>query len=116
MIPSDAGRPISDITTYLRYPELAADAQETMRTLVYREETDHHVTGSWFSVRIMPYRRLDNRIDGVVIAFVTSPPPKRWRRNYGRRKPVCINKSANRPWNWISAEEEIFGTRFQWPN
>nr|WP_269840123.1 PAS domain-containing protein [Paucibacter sp. M5-1]MCZ7882686.1 PAS domain-containing protein [Paucibacter sp. M5-1] len=24
----------------------------------------------WFSVRIMPYRRLDNVIDGAVITFV----------------------------------------------
>jgi hypothetical protein len=26
--------------------------------------------GRWFSVRILPYRRLDNLIDGVVITFV----------------------------------------------
>jgi two-component system CheB/CheR fusion protein len=27
------------------------------------------VDGRWFSVRIMPYRTLDNRVDGLVITF-----------------------------------------------
>ena len=30
----------------------------------------HDRDGRWFSVRIMPYRTLDNRIDGVVITFI----------------------------------------------
>ena len=28
------------------------------------------IDGRWFSVCILPYRTLDNRIDGVVITFV----------------------------------------------
>jgi chemotaxis methyl-accepting protein methylase len=70
LIPTDAGRPITDITTNLRYPELAADAREVMRTLVFSEKAITTSDGRWFLVRIMPYRTLDNRIDGVVITFV----------------------------------------------
>jgi len=70
LIPTDAGRPITDITTNLRYPELAADAREVMRTLVFSEKAVTTSDGRWFLVRIMPYRTLDNRIDGVVITFV----------------------------------------------
>jgi len=70
LIPTDAGRPITDITTNLRYPELAADARKVMRTLVFSEKAVATSDGHWFLVRIMPYRTLDNRIDGVVITFV----------------------------------------------
>ena len=70
LIATDAGRPITDITTNLRYPELAADAREVMRSLVFSEKAVATSDGRWFLVRIMPYRTLDNRIDGVVITFV----------------------------------------------
>jgi two-component system CheB/CheR fusion protein len=70
LIPTDAGRPITDITTNLRYPELAADARDVMRTLAFSEKAVATSNGLWFLVRIMPYRTLDNRIDGVVITFV----------------------------------------------
>jgi two-component system CheB/CheR fusion protein len=70
LIPTDAGRPITDITTNLRYPELAADARDVMRTLAFSEKAVATSDGRWFLVRIMPYRTLDNRIDGVVITFV----------------------------------------------
>jgi two-component system CheB/CheR fusion protein len=67
---SDVGRPLSDITTTLHYPTLHEDAQETLRTLIFCEKQIRDQGGKWFSVRIMPYRRLDNVIDGVVITFV----------------------------------------------
>ncbi len=67
---SDVGRPLSDITTSLQYPTLHEDAQETLRTLIFSEKQIRDLGGRWFTVRIMPYRRLDNVIDGVVITFV----------------------------------------------
>ncbi len=67
---SDIGRPLSDLTTSLQYPTLHEDAHETLRTLVFSEKQIPSTDGRWFSVRIMPYRRLDNVIDGAVITFV----------------------------------------------
>ena len=67
---SDVGRPLSDITTTLNYPTLYEDAQETLRTLIFCEREIRDSGSRWFSVRIMPYRRLDNVIDGLVITFV----------------------------------------------
>ena len=69
LIPSDAGRPITDLASGLRYPELAEDAQEVLRTLTSAEKPIAARDGRWFTVRIMPYRTLDDRIDGVVITF-----------------------------------------------
>jgi PAS domain S-box-containing protein len=67
---SDVGRPFSDLTSNLQYPELHEDALETLRTLTFSEKQILTNNNRWFTVRIMPYRRLDNVIDGVVITFV----------------------------------------------
>jgi two-component system CheB/CheR fusion protein len=69
LIPGDAGRPITDLATELRYPELAEDAREVLRKLTFAEKPIGARDGRWFTVRIMPYRTLDDRIDGVVITF-----------------------------------------------
>ena len=70
LIPSDVGRPLSDITTNLDYAGLQADAREVLRTLVFIEKQVATKDGRWFNVRIMPYRTMDNVIDGVVITFL----------------------------------------------
>lgn len=69
LIPSDAGRPITDLASDLIYPELSDDANEVLRKLGFSEKPITTRDGRWYSVRIMPYRTLDDRIDGVVITF-----------------------------------------------
>ena len=69
LIATDAGRPITDLASELRYPELAADAREVLRKLAAVEKPISARDGRWFTVRIMPYRTMDDRIDGVVITF-----------------------------------------------
>ena len=69
LIPGDTGRPITDLATELKYPELADDAREVLRKLTVVEKSIGARDGRWFTVRIMPYRTTDDRIDGVVITF-----------------------------------------------
>ena len=69
LIPGDVGRPITDIASELAYPELANDAREVLRTLVVHEQPAATNDGRWLRVRIMPYRTLENMIDGVAITF-----------------------------------------------
>jgi len=68
-IPSDVGRPITDLASDLLYPALVADAHEVLRSLVFSERSIATNDGRWFTVRVMPYRTTDNRIDGVVITI-----------------------------------------------
>ena len=77
LIPGDAGRPITDITSDLEYPDLAEDAREVLRTLVFAEKQVAARSGRWFTVRVLPYRTLDNVIDGVVITFTDITAAKR---------------------------------------
>lgn len=69
-IESDVGRPITDLASSLEYPDLINDASDVLRTLVFCEKMIHSDDGRWFTVRIMPYRTVDNRIDGLVITFI----------------------------------------------
>lgn len=66
----DIGRPLSDLATTLIYPQLCADARETLRTLAFSEKEIAANDRRWYSVRIMPYRTLANVIQGAVITFV----------------------------------------------
>jgi len=67
---SDVGRPLSELKTILEYPELEDDARQTLDTLVASEKQIPTNEGRWFSIRVIPYRRLDNVIDGVVVTMV----------------------------------------------
>jgi two-component system CheB/CheR fusion protein len=69
LIAGDVGRPITDLASDLLYPELATDAREVLQKLGFAEKPITARDGRWFTVRIMPYRTLDDRIDGVVITF-----------------------------------------------
>jgi two-component system CheB/CheR fusion protein len=70
LIPADVNRPLSNIANDLQYPELEADAQEVLRTLVFSERQIPTRGGDWYTVRIMPYRTVENVIDGVVVTFI----------------------------------------------
>jgi two-component system CheB/CheR fusion protein len=69
LLPGDVGRPLSDIVSNLLYPEMSDEAQEVLRTLLFSEKQITATDGRWFSVRIMPYRTMENVIAGVVITF-----------------------------------------------
>lgn len=67
--PGDVGRPVMELASDLFYPDLLEDAREVLRTLAPFAGEVATRDGRHFAVRILPYRRLDNRIDGVVVAF-----------------------------------------------
>ena len=69
LIPGDIGRPLSDIVTNLNYPNLQIDAEEVLSTLAFSDREIVNTDGRWFQVKIMPYRTLENVIDGVVMTF-----------------------------------------------
>ena len=69
LIPGDVGRPVTDLAFNVIYPDLLTDSKEVLRKLVPIEKALATKDGRWFALRVMPYRTMDNRIDGVVITF-----------------------------------------------
>lgn len=69
LIASDVGRPISHIVSNLEYENLMADAQEVLEKLVFKEIEARTKDKKWYLVRIVPYRTMENVIEGVVITF-----------------------------------------------
>jgi two-component system CheB/CheR fusion protein len=69
LIPSDVGRPVSHIVSNLEQDTLPRDAQEVLDSLVSKERPVKTKDGRWYLYRVIPYRTLDNVIDGVVVTF-----------------------------------------------
>jgi len=71
LIASDMGRPVAHIVSNLvGYDRLIADVQEVLDTLIPKEVKVQTTAGLWHTMRILPYRTLDNEIEGAVISFV----------------------------------------------
>jgi two-component system CheB/CheR fusion protein len=70
LIYSDIGRQYTDLTNNLHYPEMHSDAKEVLRTLVFTEKTIGTDEGLYYTIRIMPYRTSEDKIEGLVITFI----------------------------------------------
>jgi two-component system CheB/CheR fusion protein len=78
LIQSDIGRPVGHIVSnFIGYDRLLNDATEVLNTLVPREAQVQTTDGKWYTVSILPYRTLENVIEGAVITFVDITDMKR---------------------------------------
>ncbi|MEO8701805.1 MAG: CheR family methyltransferase [Kofleriaceae bacterium] len=70
VIPTDLGRPFAHVTHQLSTDELPQLAQRVLQDLHPIEREIATRAGLIFLVRLLPYRSLEDRIEGVVITFV----------------------------------------------
>jgi two-component system CheB/CheR fusion protein len=71
LIPTDLGRPLHHIVTNLvNYTSLEGDTRAVLDNLIPREAEVQTKTGQWYLMRILPYRTLENAIEGAVLTFV----------------------------------------------
>ena len=77
LIPTDVGRPLSNLTNQLDYPQLDADARRVLQGLVPIEREVDDVQHHWFLVRMLPYRTSEDRIAGIVLTLVDITERKR---------------------------------------
>jgi two-component system CheB/CheR fusion protein len=68
-----------------------------LRTLAISEKSVGTADGRWFTARIMPYRTLDNRIDGVVITFANITTAKKLEASLRDRHKLLEAASAQQP-------------------
>ncbi|HEY2779270.1 MAG TPA: CheR family methyltransferase [Steroidobacteraceae bacterium] len=71
LIPSDAGRPLTDIVSRLDYDSMAEDVTHVLESLQPLERQigrlDHT---AHYIMRILPYREPDSTVSGVLVTFV----------------------------------------------
>ena len=70
LMPSDIGRPVSDMRLSATIPELRNASAKAMESGKTSEHQIHDLNGKSYSLRIHPYRVVEGRIDGAVVALV----------------------------------------------
>lgn len=96
LIPSDVGRPITDLVSRLDYSRLAQDTREVLRTLVPLKKDIPSSDGRWFSVRIIPYRTKESMIDGLVITFLDISETRKLAEELENRRNPPSAESGNK--------------------
>lgn len=96
---TDIGRPFTDLVTTLQYPEMGNHARQVIRTLGTVETSITTTDGQWYLVRIMPYRTLDDHIDGLVITFSNITVAKKLEIEL--TKAMAIQKEINEKFSTI---------------
>ena len=69
VIPSDVGRPLTDLKSLATDDALLDDAETVLRSQTPIEREIQGQSGHWFVRRIMPYRASDETTEGVVITY-----------------------------------------------
>jgi len=95
LIQSDLGRPVGHIMSNLvDYDQMIPDAQSVLKTLTPKEVDVQTREGKSFTLRILPYRTLDNVIEGLVITFVDITEVVRTREALRKAQELVQTKDA----------------------
>ncbi|MBF0310370.1 MAG: PAS domain-containing protein [Magnetococcales bacterium] len=81
LIPGDIGRPIRHLVSNLKGKDLSRYAESVLESLIPVEFETQTEEDQWLSIRVRPYRTVDNVIEGVVIAFVDISEIKQMQEN-----------------------------------
>jgi two-component system CheB/CheR fusion protein len=70
LLPSDVGRPLSNLKLAVEVPDLETLVTEVIDSVQVREREGRDAEGRRYALRIYPYRTADNKIDGAVVVLV----------------------------------------------
>src|SRR5438067_691421 len=70
ILPTDIGRPLSELRPNINISDLENILREVIETLGTRERKVTDKDGRPYSLRVRPYRTTDNKIDGAVLTLI----------------------------------------------
>ncbi|HEV7844360.1 MAG TPA: PAS domain S-box protein, partial [Pyrinomonadaceae bacterium] len=70
LLPSDIGRPLSDITGQMADGHLTSSIERVLKTLQPIQHEIQTHAGHWYLMNILPYRTAEDRIEGVIMTFL----------------------------------------------
>ena len=111
LIPSDVGRPITDLSWELRYPELKKDGRAVLKTLVSVERVVASEDGRWFNVRVMPYQTIDESVDGLVFTFADITAGKKLEADLRRKHELLKGSFAEQTVALKAAKKTVTKSR-----
>jgi two-component system CheB/CheR fusion protein len=84
LISGDVGRPIGQINPNIVCDNLEGLIRTTIEGIDPQEQQVHDRDGRWYSLRIRPYKGVDNRLDGAVVTAITTEDTRRYQRQVER--------------------------------
>jgi len=97
IIEMDIGRPIHHLSRNSDYPNLIEDIEEVQRTLIPKEVEIRVKCGDWYLLRVMPYRTVDNAVEGIVITLYDVTKRKIFEEEFIREKDLLERILENSP-------------------
>jgi two-component system CheB/CheR fusion protein len=94
LIPSDVGRPIGHIKPNIRCPELEAIIRDVVDLVTVREQEVQDNEGNTFILRVRPYKSVEHRIDGAVLALFDVSAALKLARETGEALMVRLPEPA----------------------
>jgi len=114
----DKGRPITEISPSINYPELKNDVARVLHEMAVTERTLRgDGDAPTFLLRMRPYLTIDNVVDGVVLTFVDITESQQLNSEHARLAAI-VNSSRDaifgfsldeRISSWNASAERIFG-------
>ncbi len=123
LIDADIGRPIGNIRSNVDIPDLEQRVQQVIETMVPQSLELQDRDGHWYALRLRPYRTLDNRIEGAIMAFIDIDSIKEAERLrqalQQEQRPAAVVRNSNdavtlqdfagRILAWNRRAEEMYG-------
>ncbi len=90
ILETDTGRPIHHINHNLNYPNFFEDLSQVLADLKPLEQEVESKNGEWFIVRILPYRTIENIVDGLVVTVLNITERKKLEKQIERERDLLM--------------------------